>query len=59
VQNIGKLPACRNAIWFSGSFRHYLLDARAAKQRADKSSAVAEPKASLLDELSGANVPER
>ena len=40
----------------SGTF---LLDAGAAKQRADKSSANAEPKASLLDELDKVNVPER
>jgi len=40
----------------SGTF---LLDAGAAKQRADKSSANAEPKASLLDELDEVNVPER
>jgi len=40
----------------SGTF---LLDAGAAQQRADKSSANAEPKASLLDELDKVNVPER
>jgi hypothetical protein len=40
----------------SGTF---LLDAGAAKQRADKSSVNAESKASLLDELGKANVPER
>ena len=40
----------------SGTF---LLDAVAAKQRADKSSANAEPKSSLLDELDEINVPER
>jgi len=40
----------------SGTF---LLDAGAAKQRADKSSANAEPKASMLAEFDGVNVPER
>jgi len=36
----------QNAIWFSAAFGHILLDERAAKQRADESSATL-------------NVPER
>jgi len=40
----------------SGTF---LLDTGAAKQRADKSSALAEPKASMLAEFDRVNVPER